>query len=113
VQRPEDSERGRGKTQDARTHHGLDANIVDNVICVTSIDDGAHIVVDDLFEGWARRAHQVTGRAELVIYVVVGLEPCILRANLGGHCWVVKVWFKHGRIWVRTRRGHVIWIPDS
>jgi hypothetical protein len=39
----EDSEGGRRKTQDARTNHGLDANIVDNVTCVTSIDDGAHI----------------------------------------------------------------------
>jgi hypothetical protein len=39
----EDSEGGRRKTQHARTHHSLNANIVDNVTCGTSIDDGARI----------------------------------------------------------------------
>jgi hypothetical protein len=88
--------------------------MVDNVICVTSIDDGAHIGIDDLFEGRACRAHPVTGRGEPVVYAgVVGLEPWSHRANLGGYCWVVKICVKLGRIWVRFRRGHVIRIPVS
>ena len=101
------------KTQDARTYHGLDAHIVDDVICVTSIDDGAYVGVDDRFEVWACSAHPVTGRSELVEYEEVGLDPCRLRANLGGHCRVMKICVKIGRIWVRFRRGHVVYVPDS
>jgi hypothetical protein len=96
-----------------RAYHSLNTDVVDNVICVTSIDDGVHASVDDCFEVRARRTHQVTGRGELAVYVVVGLTPWTLGANLGRHCCAVKIRIDHGRVWVRIRCGHVIYIPIS
>jgi len=96
-----------------RAHHGLNTDIVANVICVTSIDNGAHVGVDDCLEVWARRTHPVTGRGELAVYVVVDLGPCTLSAKLGRHCCVVKIRIERGRVWVRIRCGHVIYIPIS
>ncbi len=105
--------RGEGESRKARTYHGLHAHVVTDVICVAVIDDGAHTGVDDRLESWARRTHPVTGRGELVVYAEVAVLPYRLGANFGSHCWVVKIWFKLGRIWVRKRRGHIILIPDS
>jgi hypothetical protein len=94
-----------------RAYHGLDTYIVANIIRVAVIDNGAHASVDDRLEVCACRSRPVTGRGELVVYVQVGFNPCTLRANLGHQCCAVKVWFKCGRIRVRIRRGHVIFIP--
>jgi hypothetical protein len=67
-------------------HYGLNAHIVDNVICISSIDHSAHGSIDGHLEVWARRTHRVTGHGELVVYVVVALNPRTLSANLGRHC---------------------------
>jgi len=96
-----------------RAYHGLNTDIVENVICVTNIDDGVHASVDDCFEVWARRTHRVTGSGELVEYVVAAFTPWTLGANLGRHCCAVKIRIERGRVWVRIRCGHVIYIPIS
>ena len=67
-------------------YHGLDSNIIEDVICVAIIDDGAHARVDDCLEVWERRTHPVTRRGKLGIHVDTGADPCILRANFGRDC---------------------------
>jgi hypothetical protein len=96
-----------------RAYHGLNTDIVEDVICVTNIDHGVHASVDDCFEVWARRTHPVTGRGKLAVYVDVGLTPWTLGANLGRHCCAIKIRIELGRVWVRIRCGHVIYIPIS
>ena len=38
------------RVRENKTHHGFEAHIVTNVICVAVIEDGAHPSIDDQFE---------------------------------------------------------------
>jgi hypothetical protein len=72
---------GRGGRENLRTcvtYHGLDSDIIENVICVAIIDDGAHARVDHHLEVRERRTHPVTSRGKLGIHVIIGADPCTL-----------------------------------